>query len=254
MNLAELMTTVFLWLPLTQPDFAERYSPMPQPTAEVKTLIKKLGDDNWPVREKADKELRSMGFKALRGVREAMKNPDLEVRTRARHIWNSYFNVYADDKEEYLPVIWMMPDKDRYMGKEYDIDTGMATCSLCKRRDMPNDLGAWYYKRALTEYNKEAERFRWEKKNMDTCGWRDYDISRRATRLYATDLLLMGMSREKVQAQLNKMAKNARNYNNYYQTDDVSQPYNYAWDWNNFPPGPLVANEDFRDPNSYGPG
>src|SRR5437868_2309635 len=49
----------------------------------IRTLIGKLGDDDFDEREKAARELVDRGEAALRFLREALKDPDLETCRRA---------------------------------------------------------------------------------------------------------------------------------------------------------------------------
>src|SRR5947209_5868174 len=51
----------------------------------IKDLIQKLGDDSFDEREKATERLSALGSVAIPFLKEATKNPDLEVVRRAEH-------------------------------------------------------------------------------------------------------------------------------------------------------------------------
>jgi HEAT repeat protein len=57
----------------------------PADAKQIQKLIRDLGADEFNVREKATKELSSIGRNALPALREALQSGDLEVRQRARH-------------------------------------------------------------------------------------------------------------------------------------------------------------------------
>src|SRR5438128_532197 len=57
----------------------------PADAKQIQKLIRDLGADEFSVREKATKELSSIGRSALPALREALQSADLEVRQRARH-------------------------------------------------------------------------------------------------------------------------------------------------------------------------
>ncbi len=52
-------------------------------TSQVQSLIEKLGDDSFEVRQNAEIELKKLGSRITPLLREALKNPDLEIRNRA---------------------------------------------------------------------------------------------------------------------------------------------------------------------------
>lgn len=52
--------------------------------SEIAKLIKDLGDDRWKVRDAATQQLREIGRPAVPALREAVKNPDMEVKVRAK--------------------------------------------------------------------------------------------------------------------------------------------------------------------------
>jgi hypothetical protein len=53
---------------------------------EIEELIEQLSDDNFVVREQAEKRLVEIGARAIEAVREALEDPDAEVRERAQRI------------------------------------------------------------------------------------------------------------------------------------------------------------------------
>lgn len=59
---------------------------MPERRRKVKERIDKLGDDNYPIREAAAKELLALGRVTLPQLREALNDRDFEIAHRARHL------------------------------------------------------------------------------------------------------------------------------------------------------------------------
>ncbi|HUU59485.1 MAG TPA: HEAT repeat domain-containing protein, partial [Phycisphaerae bacterium] len=59
----------------------------------IAALIRQLGDDKWTVREAATRELAKIGAPALPAVRRAMLSNDLEVRERAKIIYQEILGV-----------------------------------------------------------------------------------------------------------------------------------------------------------------
>ncbi len=57
-----------------------------QDGAQIEELIKRLGSEEYSVREKASEELRKIGKPALEALRKAAESPDPEVRTRAKSL------------------------------------------------------------------------------------------------------------------------------------------------------------------------
>ncbi|MHC5037052.1 MAG: tetratricopeptide repeat protein [Planctomycetota bacterium] len=53
---------------------------------KARRLIRELGDDRWAVRNQATESLASMGNPVLPFVQEALRNPDLEIRHRAKQL------------------------------------------------------------------------------------------------------------------------------------------------------------------------
>jgi len=58
----------------------------PGPTAAQRELVRQLGAPSFYTRERATKELASQGIAAKAVLMEALKDPDLEICTRARYI------------------------------------------------------------------------------------------------------------------------------------------------------------------------
>jgi len=70
--------------------------PRPQaPQDRIPTLIAKLGDNRFRVREAAAKELVAIGRPAVKALRQAQKSPDPDVRLRAGLILNQIQNSVA---------------------------------------------------------------------------------------------------------------------------------------------------------------
>jgi HEAT repeat protein len=57
-----------------------------QLSASAKALIEKLGDDSFEVRQKSEEDLRKMGGMIIPLLRQALKNPDLEIRNRSHKV------------------------------------------------------------------------------------------------------------------------------------------------------------------------
>jgi hypothetical protein len=71
---------------------AKEPEPVPQKTTnaeEIQQLVRRLGDDSFSARELADDQLRAVGPPAVPALRQALKNPDPEVRRRVRTILES---------------------------------------------------------------------------------------------------------------------------------------------------------------------
>jgi hypothetical protein len=64
--------------------FVRRQTPNPELLDKIRTLIRKLGDDTFTVREEASRELLTMGAVAVPLLREAAKSEDREVARRAQ--------------------------------------------------------------------------------------------------------------------------------------------------------------------------
>jgi hypothetical protein len=65
--------------------FRERTLKQPDPK-EITSLVKQLGDEEFPVREKAYQKLASMGAAALAGLKEGENDPILEIRKRVSEL------------------------------------------------------------------------------------------------------------------------------------------------------------------------
>ncbi|MEQ8786811.1 MAG: HEAT repeat domain-containing protein [Pirellulaceae bacterium] len=79
---------------------------------EHETLIRELGDTDFSVREKAADSLASQGMAAETALREAMRDPDLEIRLRAGEILS---RIYNDDLDRRLTEF--INSKDEELGK-----------------------------------------------------------------------------------------------------------------------------------------
>jgi len=60
---------------------------------DIGKLIRDLGDDRWKVRDAASQRLRKIGWPAVPALREAVKNPDLEVKVRAKLLLTAICHV-----------------------------------------------------------------------------------------------------------------------------------------------------------------
>ena len=216
---------------------------MPEPTPEIQALIDKLGDEQFRVREKASLDLEKLGWPALKGLAKAATNdPDPEIRMRAASAYKKYFAVFSDDKDNRHPSIWHMNEKKRFPDgfklEQATQDYMGSTCKELKCRDVARE----YYEKALHE-------MKLVKDGVAECGWHDEAVARHAGHLYIKDLLKTGVKREDAKKMLNEWADNAKIYVHYLQTENLDGP---TYDWQQKPPGPMIKNDDFKQP-SWGP-
>jgi hypothetical protein len=228
---------LLLWLGL----LGDETIHMPPPTKEIQQLIKQLGDDSWRIREKADSDLRKIGWPALQGVYCAgIYGEDLETRVRSIRIYRSYFNISSDDPETRMPSIWFLDEKLRYP-KGYELEKAKIDRlgSVCKILDVP-DVAKEFYEKAV------------KRNNADLNDYKNEDFEREAMWLYMKQRLLRGEKHADLKKLLNQAVKNSKEYLHYYQTANIDQEWP-AYDWYNSPPGPMIKKEDFKEPNGWGP-
>ncbi|MCX7704259.1 MAG: PDZ domain-containing protein [Planctomycetota bacterium] len=73
--------------------------------AQIKELIKKLGDDEWRVREEAQEKLESLGAEAAPLLKEAYKNADtLEMRIRLFKLLKNIKELSPEDTETLMKL------------------------------------------------------------------------------------------------------------------------------------------------------
>jgi hypothetical protein len=213
---------------------------LPPQTKEIKDIIVKLGHEDFRVREKADAELREMGYKALAACYKAsQENPDAEIRMRTENIYNSYFVVFSNDKDNLLPAIWYIDEEIRFpKGFTLDVPKADNMGSTCKSIT-EKDIAAEYYQLAVI------------KLKVPNHGWWDNEnAAQEATRIYVKEQLLSGRKKEDLKKMLDQAAKNYTEKRHYLQTDNLGTP---VYDWYSKPPGPMIKKEDYRDP-TYGGG
>src|SRR5947209_13045236 len=70
-------------------DFLHRRALLDTDRLHIQTLIRKLGDDDFDVREKTTADLKAMGPAVRPMLREALQDPDPEVRFRAQRCLTS---------------------------------------------------------------------------------------------------------------------------------------------------------------------
>ena len=204
---------------------------MPRSDIEVRGLIDRLGDDDYFVREDADRLLRGMGWRGLRGCWE-YSGVDEEIKRRVFLIYDSYFELSVDDNVG-IPPIWCLDNSLRYPSG-YDLKLSiLSNGSLCKWIHV-GDIGDYYFRKT---YNPSY---------FYPPYW-DNNLSRLATVLYFRDQLRMGVSRGEVKSRLNRMVWNYYNQSNYLQTRDLSLRLSY--DYYTLPPGPLLPKKDFKQPS-----
>lgn len=86
--------------------------------AEIKTLIRDLGADEFKTRQKADEELRSIGRAALPHLRKAVEDPDPERSARARDIIRDLENRSNEPSQPPGPRVHY---QRREMGAGYEL-------------------------------------------------------------------------------------------------------------------------------------
>jgi hypothetical protein len=165
----------------------------PQPTKEQLKLVELMGDDSYHVREKANKDLEAMGWKALRALQGAVKHKDIEIARRAERSLAKYYGVSSDDKDTPIPSIWLLDNDHRWP----DGQDG-------------RDIAKHYYAKARKVYNKGRS----PQETISPENWSEGYITQYATQLYIKDLLWKGMSHKKAKARLNGMVENAKNMYN----------------------------------------
>lgn len=69
---------------------------------KIESLISKLGDQEFKVREEATKELNAMGIVVLQELRDAAKSEDIEVKTRAEKLVKEIEASISPDAEEVI--------------------------------------------------------------------------------------------------------------------------------------------------------
>lgn len=223
----------------------------PPPTPEIKKMIANLDDDVWRVREKASQDLEKQGYKAIRALMDAKKNPpSAEVRRRAEQLLSHYFSVCSDDKDTPMPTIWMLDNDDRFpKGYTYTADTDQPNLEKndhlggrgwCKDLKTDLDVGAYYYQRARKQYNEYASRQRFS--TVEENDWLDEEVGKEAMRLYVREQLLFGKSREDVKKLLNKAVKRMKTHTNLHRHyPDKEGGFIQK---NNVAPGPLIRQEE----------
>lgn len=229
-----LELTLGLFLVLSDPTLH-----MPNPTKEINTLVEQLGSDEFRVREKANLALEKLGWDALKAVYLATKSPDAEVRLRATRIYNSYFVIYSDDKENLIPEIWFIEEKKRFpKGFKLNAATKEIMGSTCKELGDTQDVAKSYY----LQLKKE-----WEQAVPDW-GWTNEHIAKAATQRYLKDRLLRGEKHADLKKEINVWVKNSKECEHYFQTKDIDADWP-LYDWQDFPPGPMLKKEDFKHPS-----
>ena len=204
----------------------------PPPTPEIKALIKQLGDDSYRTREAASKKLNEEGYKAIKGLYEAIRTSESpEVNHRAQRIVARYFGVYCNKKDlPAMPSIWLLDTKERFprgvkIEKDEDDPDGtgnnmngrnISSKGWCKTMD-GYDLAAYYYQKARKNYNEDL------RKEELAQGWKVADdawtnslIEREAMRLYLYDKLYRGEKREDVQKQVDLLAERSTTHENLH--------------------------------------
>ncbi|MFH1227248.1 MAG: HEAT repeat domain-containing protein [Planctomycetota bacterium] len=120
-------------------------------TSTIQQLITMLGDDDWKIREKAQKQLEDLPVDEIESiVKEATESKDLEVKSRAERILkvaevkkrvkfsdsflNKFPNVYCDlakmnmdDKFEFLQKVTACNDENQYEYKNIVTNTDVAS-------------------------------------------------------------------------------------------------------------------------------
>lgn len=214
------------------------------PSPEVPKLIKLLGDDEWKVREAAQHKLEKMGPEIHVALEEAIeKNKDLEIRKRCQRILPKVLNVYSDDKDNWCPSIYSLPNAVRFP-KGYDMATennweGKFTAKV--------DLGRIYFEKARKQYNKNA------RTPMDDKTWRDQWVEKDAMQLFMRDLRIKGVPANTCKRILNWSVDSEKHYSHSYSSDGPPPPAKMNTDYSYGSSGCYQYNEGWPDGNWKNP-
>ncbi len=144
----------------------------PKPTKEMTNLVEDMGHDRFVVREKAHRQLGDMGFKSILAVRRGMSHKDIEIRMRCKRIFKGYFNL-SPTKGDYEPIF-----KIKY-GTNLKRVWGKGTVKITE------EIAKSYY---LKQWEMDRP--------VEIVVYYDETVARKATSLYAADLLRQGVDKE----------------------------------------------------------
>lgn len=109
-----------------------------QDTQDAAALVKKLGSDDYAVREEAQKKLVEMGDKAVPALEEALKSEDLEVRLRAgralRAIGAQTKHAEPVEASE-APAPGQAPARGQFQGMSFSMGGGKVTVTITEMVD-----------------------------------------------------------------------------------------------------------------------
>jgi len=106
-----------------------------QGTEDAVALVKKLGSEDYAVREEAQKKLVEMGEKAVPALEDALKSDDLEVRLRAGRALRA---IGAEAKQAEEPVEaapGQAPARGQFQGMSMTMGNGKVTVTITQMVD-----------------------------------------------------------------------------------------------------------------------
>jgi hypothetical protein len=108
-----------------------------QDTQDAAALVKKLGSEEYAVREEAQKKLVEMGDKAVPALEEALKSEDLEVRLRAGRALRAIGaqTKQAEAVESEAPVAGQVPARGHFQGMSMSMGPGKVTVTITQSVD-----------------------------------------------------------------------------------------------------------------------
>jgi hypothetical protein len=219
------------------------------PSPEVPKLIKQLGDDEWKVRENAQRKLEKMGPEIHTALEETInKDKDLERRRRCERILPKVMNVYSDDKDNWCPSIYYLPNTIRFP-KGYDYTPQNYTDGTQPKFETEMDVAKVYFAKARKIHNK---RYGNKLGNKD---WRDDWVEKDAMQLFVRDLRIKGIPEKVCRKMLNWSVDMTKNYSLPYSHDDVPGPAtmhgnNYGYYNGCYQYRPLYPDGNWKQPHT----
>lgn len=175
---------------------------VPPPTPEHLKLIELLGNEKWPVREQASKDLAALGDAPLAALEKAVRtSEDPEIRARASRLLSRYY---------YIPV-----DRYPYIDGAHELKVTLP--STGKEITLPKGLARYYYGLVKGSFEKD---------------WDDsvtHPVMIEATRRFIYHMRRAGMTKEDVKVILEGMLENSEsmkgNWNHQFNFLDVQENY-----------------------------
>lgn len=167
--------------------------------ADAEILTKKLGDEEFEVREKTSLELSARlggpNYQIyLTKLKESNKDPEIVRRTEELLDW------YCEPNFNYYPPIWKLSNEKRWV----------QTFFFCEL-----DISFEYYGRARHSLNS------WNCNQVNEGNYRDSEVMELATKMMCHDLLRNGISKEELTELIREMRYNEQypqeNFGTYYE-------------------------------------